>query len=100
MKIELSREQWEKMGRKSGWMGNNDRVSIFDLVQDWEEEGYGIALIDAETDKVISSYVDPSDFPDVIFDKSGDGARSIDGKYYIRFHSGVLEENPDYLVDK
>lgn len=73
-------------------------ISIFDLVQDWEGAGYGLALVDAKTDKVLQPYVDPSDYPNVMFTESRDGAKSVDGKYYIKFHSGVLEENPDHLV--
>jgi len=75
-------------------------ISIFDLIADWEGQGYGLALVDAKTDKVIEPYVDGSDYPDVMFKDSRDGAKSTDGKYYIKFHSGILEEDPDYLTDK
>jgi len=73
-------------------------VSIFDLVNDWKDEGYGIALLDYETGKVIQPYVDPSDFPNLIFDRSGNGAKSLDGKYQIIFHSSILEEKPEHFV--
>jgi hypothetical protein len=78
-------------------LGAETPVSIFDFVERWKDEGYGIALMDAETDKVVQPYVDPSDFPDLQFVGARDGARSTDGKYYIRFHSGVLEEDPNAL---
>lgn len=77
--------------------GNENIVSIFDLVKDWENEGYGIALVDNATDKVVEPYVDPSDYPNLKFTKSCDGAMSIDGKYYIRFHSGKLEVDRNAL---
>lgn len=66
-------------------------VSIFEFVDQNEGGGYGLALMDAETDKVIEPYVDPSDYPDLMFTSAKDGARSTCGKYYIQFHSGCLE---------
>jgi len=69
-------------------------TTIWDLLDDWEGEGYGIALIGTD-DKVIDSYIDASDYPDMILDKSGNGAKVISGKHkgcYIVFHSGQLED--------
>jgi len=69
-------------------------VTIWDLLDDWSEEGYGIALISPD-DKVIDPYIDGSDYPDMVLDKSGNGAKVISGKHkgcYIMFHSGQLED--------
>lgn len=71
-------------------------VSIFDFVDHWKDGGYGIALVDANTDVVVSPYVDPSDYPSLALTSMNNGAKSTDGKYYIMFHSGSLEDR-DYL---
>lgn len=100
MKIKLSKSNWEKIGKKAGWI-KQANVSIFELVEDWDGGGYGIALISPD-DKVIDPYIDPSDYPDMILNKSCNGAKVIDGKYKdcrIIFHSGQLENKigKDYL---
>jgi hypothetical protein len=74
-------------------------VSIFDFVEQWNSEGYGIALVDKETDVVIEPYVDPSDYPALMFNSMKNGATSTCGKYYIVFHSGCLE-NKNYFLDQ
>lgn len=69
-------------------------VTVWDLLDDWGKEGYGIALISPD-DKVVDPYIDASDYPDIILDKSGNGAKVISGDYkgyYIVFHSGQLED--------
>lgn len=76
---------------------SNTPVSIFDLVDKWKDEGYGIALIDVETDKVVTPYIDPSDYPELMLTSSNNGAKSTDGRYYIKFHSGGLENDPNLL---
>ena len=70
-------------------------ITIFKLIEDWEDQGYGIALISPD-DKIVEAYIDPSDYPDMILNKSGNGARVIGGKYkgyLIMFHSGQFEGN-------
>jgi hypothetical protein len=75
-------------------------ISIFEFVKDWENEGYGIALMEDSgdrdiPDKVITPYIDPSDYPTMIVSKSGNGAKVMnmgEGHWYIAFHSGALEE--------
>ena len=120
MKIKLSKKQWELVGKKAGWikkaqiipddgiadggepytdeemdlMEKENGVTIFKLIEDWKDQGYGIALI-SPSDIVIEPYIDPSDYPDMVLDKSGNGARVIDGKYkgyLIMFHSGQFED--------
>jgi hypothetical protein len=104
MKIKLSKSQWEGIGKKAGWIrvvegvdGNisNKGVDIFQFVEDWDGAGYGIALVDPDR-KIVTPYIDPSDYPDMILNKSGNGARVMGGKYKdysIIFHSGVFEGN-------
>ncbi len=100
--IKMSKKEWQSIGEKAGWTkkakGDNP-VSIFELVEDWKNEGYGIALVDRSTNKVVSPYVDPSDYPDLMFNFSGE-SESTDGKYRIHFHSGVLEKDPNHFVDE
>jgi len=72
-------------------------VSIHELVDGWTGEGYGLALVDAKTNKVIDPYVNPDDYTGLEFTANRDGAMSTDGKYYIKFHNGILESDPDYL---
>jgi len=119
MKIKLSKQQWQFIGKKTGWMKkaviNDDGyadggepytedemdlmekengVSIFKLIEDWKDQGYGIALLSPD-DIIIEPYIDPSDYPDMVLDKSGNGARIISGKYkggMIMFHSGQFED--------
>lgn len=74
-------------------------ISIFEFVQYWEQEGYGIALVDKETDIVLAPYVDPSDYPTLMFKTYNNGSNSTCGKYYLTFHSGCLE-NKNYFIDK
>jgi len=70
--------------------------TIFELVNDWENEGYGIALMESSgdrdiADKVITPYIDPSDYPTMLIDKSCNGAKVTNmgqGEWYIMFHSG------------
>lgn len=99
-KLKISKKEWENLGKKAGWVNNNEEnkenvVTIWDFLDDWDRGGYGIALISPD-DKVVDPYiVDGSDYPDMILNKSGSGAKVIDGKYkgyYIVFHSGQLEE--------
>ena len=95
MKIKLSKSQWELVGRKTGWMKKADiEVTIWEFLDDWGEEGYGIALVNPD-DEVVSPYItDGSDYPDMVLNKSGNYAKVISGKYkdyYIVFHSGQLE---------
>ena len=68
-------------------------IDIFQLVEDWGDQGYGIALISADG-VILDAYIDPSDYPDMILNKSGNGAKVIGGKNtgcMIMFHSGQLE---------
>jgi len=71
------------------------KYNLWTFLDDWGEEGYGIALIGPD-DKVVDPYItDASEYPDMILDRSGDGAKVISGKYkgyYIKFHSGQLED--------
>lgn len=72
-----------------------ETVSIFDFMKDWQNEGYGIALISPDG-KIVDPYVDSSDYPDMFLNKSGDGAKVMSGKYkdyWIKFHSGQFEGN-------
>jgi len=71
---------------------NKTPVSIFEFVECWKDEGYGIALVDKETDIVIAPYVDPSDYPTLMFTSLNNGSYSTCGKYYLTFHSGCLED--------
>jgi len=87
--VKISKKQREntKMAQDS------NQVTIFDLVDDWENEGYGIALISPDH-IIMDPYVDPSDYPDMFLSKSGNGAVVLDGEHkgcYILFHSGQLE---------
>ena len=75
-------------------MKKQTTTTIFELVNSWGQEGYGIALINPD-DEVVEPYIDPSDYPDIILDSNRTGANVIEGKYknyYIIFHSGQLEE--------
>ena len=91
-------------------------ISIFEFMKDWENEGYGIALMEDSgdrdiPDKVITPYIDPSDYPKMIVSKSCNGTKVMNmgngnlnvsnptyntgvgkGNWYIMFHSGSLEE--------
>ena len=97
VKIILSKSQWEEIGERAGWRKEAQvkGVDIFQFIKDWENQGYGIALISPD-DKIIDPYIDPSDYPDMVLNKSGNGARVISGKYkdyFIMFHSGQFEGN-------
>jgi len=68
-------------------------INIFDFINDWKDEGYGIALISPD-DIVVDAYIDPSDYPQMILSYSGSGASAINPEhngYWIKFHSGSLE---------
>jgi hypothetical protein len=72
-----------------------NNIDIFQFMEDWSEEGYGIALVSPDN-IIIDPYIDPSDYPDMILNKSGNGARVIGGKHkgcMMVFHSGQLEGN-------
>lgn len=76
-------------------MEKENGVTIFKLIEDWKDQGYGIALISPD-DKIVEPYIDPSDYPDMMLDKSGNGARVVGGKHkgcLIMFHSGQFEGN-------
>jgi hypothetical protein len=76
---------------------SHSETSIFDLVSDWNNEGYAIALVDQEG-IVIDPFIDPSDYPDMMLHKNGNGAHVLNGQeqgYMILFHSGQLKENKD-----
>ena len=76
----------------------NDPVSIFDFVEHWKNEGYGIALVEKTTQIVVAPYVDPSDYPDLMFRSLNNGTSSVCGKYTLVFHSGCLEDK-NYFVE-
>jgi len=126
MKITINKTQWEAMGKQAGWMKKADEldsthppqdtdaytgkadgasgIDIFQFVHEWENEGYGIALISPDG-KVVAPYIDPSDYPDMVLNKNDNGAKVISGKYkdyFIAFHSGSLEEKigKDWVEDK
>ncbi len=93
-KIKISKGEWYNIGKKAAWIKESANVTIWDLLDDWGEEGYGIALISPDN-KVVSPYIDASDYPDMILNKSANGAKVISGKYKdyrIIFHSGQLED--------
>ena len=77
---------------------NKSPVSIFEYVEHWKNEGYGIALVDKSNDIVLAPYVDPSDYPTLMFTSLGNGGHSTCGKYYLTFHSGCLE-NKNYFIE-
>jgi len=93
--VRISKSEWINIGKKQGWMKKaQENITIFDLINDWGEEGYGIALISPDN-KVVDPYIDPSDYPDIILDRSANGAKVISGKHigcFIIFHSGQLED--------
>jgi len=100
--LKMSRKEWENIGKKAGWIKKADmelelqkNISIWSFLDDWGNEGYGIALISPD-DKIVDPYIDASDYPDIVLNKSGNGAKVIGGKYkgyYIIFHSGQFENN-------
>ena len=68
-------------------------VSIWDFLNDWKDEGYGIALISPD-DIVLDPYIDGSDYPDMMLDRSCNGASVVSDEHKgccIIFHSGQLE---------
>ena len=71
--------------------------SLHDLVEAWQDEGYSIALVDIASNKVIDPYVDPSDYPGLMFKGCRNGSASTDGKYRIVFHSGQLKAGKDWF---
>jgi hypothetical protein len=97
-KIVISKKSWQKIGRQAGWIRltmneSKEPVTIWDFLNDWGQQGYGIALIDSD-DKVVDPYVDAGDYPDMILDRSANGAIVLNPKwegYYLIFHSGQLE---------
>ncbi len=76
-------------------------ISIFDFVDEWADEGYGIALV--RDGNVITPYIEPSDYPDMTLDSLNDGAVVLTGAYagaHLEFHSGQLEKSaslPDWV---
>jgi hypothetical protein len=95
-KIKISKSEWQSIGTKAKRIRQaNTEVTIWDFLEDWGKEGYGIALISPD-DKVVDPYiVDGSDYPDMVLNASRDGAEVISGKYkgyYVKFHSGQFEE--------
>ncbi len=67
--------------------------SIFEFVADWEPEGYGLALIDTD-DNVVTAYIDPSDYPEMIVEKGSKIIYPTEyNGYSIMKHSGQLEKN-------
>ena len=75
-------------------------IGLPELEKYCKDCGHGLALVDRNTDKVIAPYVDPSDYPDLRFASCQSGTASTDGKYYIMFHDGILETDPDYLTQE
>lgn len=84
---------------------------IFEFCKEWEDSGYGVALVchDEEClerekedpqavcpDKVIDPYVDPSDYPDMILDSLSGNAEVISPEEFkgceLELHGGGLEE--------
>ena len=72
--------------------------------QEWTESGYGVALVGPDH-VVIDPYIDPSDYSFGIV-RIGDNGRAYlwsseapEGSY-LTLHSGVLEENPQFLVNR
>ena len=94
-KIKMSKKDWTSIGRKAGWFKKAAiEITIWDFIDDWGEEGYGIALISPD-DKIVDPYIDAADYSDIVLDSSRDGAKVIGGKYknyYIKFHSGQFED--------
>ena len=75
-------------------------VNIFDYVEQKQEDGYGVALID-NNDQIITPYVDPSDYPDIELSGNGSAPRVIndpskDG-WFVMIHSGILETEPEKM---
>lgn len=75
-------------------------VNIFDYVEQKQEDGYGVALID-NNDQIITPYVDPSDYPDIELSGNGSAPRIIndpskDG-WFVMIHSGILETEPEKM---
>lgn len=90
---ELGEEEAKEKYLSPKKIGEEESIySSFDVVEHWDGMGYGLALMDYETDAVIQPYLDPSDYPTLEFKSYIDGAKSTDGKYYIQLHSGQLEE--------
>jgi hypothetical protein len=75
-------------------------VRISDYVQQKEIDlgGYGVALID-DDETVITPYIDPSDFPDMMVSGYGRQAWVVNDPskkgWYVRIHTGLLETNPE-----
>jgi hypothetical protein len=75
-------------------------VRISDYVQQKELDlgGYGVALID-DGETVITPYIDPSDYPDMMVSGYGKQAWVVNDPskkgWYVRIHTGGLETNPE-----
>lgn len=94
-KVEKDETKAEEKLPKSTKAGKS--YSIKEVVESNTEMGYGSALIENSTGKIIDPYVDPNDWPDLMFTQSN-GGDSEDGDYSIQIHSGVLEE--EYNLQK
>jgi len=89
----------KKGGEETSKTEVKEVYSIFDVVKNITEGGYGGALIEKETDKILAEYVDPSDYPDLEFSFSH-GGKDTTGKYFIIPHSGQLEGEEYYSQQK
>jgi hypothetical protein len=67
-------------------------MSIFKFCDAHADSGLGVALVDSNG-IVVTSYVDPSDYPDMQVDARG---RSVCGRWLCP-HSGILETNPNFF---
>ena len=65
--------------------------SIFDFCETWKNAGYGIALV-TNNKKVITPYIDPSDYPNMFVNSLNNNAKVINVEATLTFHSGCLEE--------
>lgn len=87
-KEEQIMERYKKRFNESGG------ISIFDYVDDHNDAGYGLALMN-RNGNVKDPYIDPSDYPDMIVEGGKMEPRVLSpGKYkgyYIQLHSGQLE---------
>lgn len=79
-------------------MPNGKLYTIDEFVKTWENEGYGIAIVKTgymgNILTIADSYVDPTDYPDMMVDSLNDGAEIMGGEYkgcILRLHHGDIE---------
>lgn len=74
-----------------------------DYAKHWSSEGYGVALMDDKSDKVVQAYFDSSDYPKLagrMVEPGTQGAKIVGTHFSLELHSGQLEARMSQQQDE